>query len=216
MMESRSTYPLLELDPKSGASGTVPESVAFMAGPDGSDAGDDGEPASMSGVESAHRPIDEPNGRGHGGPAGTSVEPEPIDPQPETGIPLRLVIVDDSHIFLGTLRRILETLPGIDVIGMANSGREAIKLDDRMRPDVVLMDLTMPEMDGLEASRLLATRPSRPMIVIMSIHDLPGYRKASLVSGADAFVTKSDLINQFQPLMRELSIRPRPEGPRQL
>jgi CheY-like chemotaxis protein len=140
-------------------------------------------------------------------------EPKPEDPETETLIPIRLLIVDDSLVFLGTLRRLMETLPGIELVGLATSARDALELVDLMHPDVVLTDLAMPEMDGLQMARLLAIRPDKPMIVIMSIHDLPGYRKAARSAGADAFITKSDLINQIQPLLRQLLSQSKPGGP---
>ena len=128
-------------------------------------------------------------------------------------IPLRLLIVDDSLVFLGAVRRLLETLPGIEVAGFATSGRDALELVDRVHPDAVLTDLAMPKMDGLQMARLLAMRPKKPTIVIMSVHDLPGYREAARAAGADAFITKSDLINQIQPLLRRLLNQPQPAGP---
>ena len=74
-------------------------------------------------------------------------------------IPLRTLIVNDSRVFLGTLRRLLETMSEIDVVGTAFSGREALELVARVHPDMVLMDMAMPEMDGLQACRLLAASP---------------------------------------------------------
>ena len=140
-------------------------------------------------------------------------EPKPEDPGAETLIPIRLLIVDDSLVFLGTLRRLMETLPGIEVVGSATSATDALGLVDLVHPEVVLTDLAMPEMDGLQMTRLLALRPGKPMIVIMSIHDLPGYRKAARSAGADAFITKSDLINQIQPMLRQLLSQSKPGGP---
>jgi DNA-binding NarL/FixJ family response regulator len=127
-------------------------------------------------------------------------------------IPLRLLIVDDSLVFLGALQRLFETVPGINVVGLATSGPDALELVDRTHPDAVLTDLVMPKMDGLKTARLLAIRPGKPIIVIMSIHDLPGYRTAARDAGADAFVSKSDLINQIQPLLKNLLKQSKPDG----
>jgi CheY-like chemotaxis protein len=138
----------------------------------------------------------------HAGPH--DAEPETVDSEEATRIPLRLVLVDDSPIFLGTLRRLLDTLPDIDVVASSTSGRDALELLDWSSPDVLLMDLAMPDMDGLEVSRRIRDRAERPKIIIMSIHDLPRYRVEARTAGADAFITKSDLVNQLQPLMRHL------------
>ena len=129
---------------------------------------------------------------------------------------LRLLIVDDSLVFLGALRRSFETVPDIDVVGITTSGLDALELVDRTHPDAVLTDLAMPRMDGLQTARLLAMRPGKPIIVIMSVHDLPGYRKAAQAAGADAFITKSDLINQIQPLLKNLLSQSNPDGPKPL
>ena len=139
----------------------------------------------------------------------TNADPNPLQPESsatrsEARLPLSVLLVDDSQVFLGTLRRLLESLDGIKVVGVATTGQDAIEFVRNVRPDVVLMDLTLPEMDGLQTSRQIATLPHKPMIIIMSVHDLPSYRKASLAAGADAFVAKSDLLNHFQPLVRDL------------
>jgi DNA-binding NarL/FixJ family response regulator len=133
-------------------------------------------------------------------------------PIENTMMPLRLLIVDDSLLFLGTLRRLFESVTGIDVVGLATSGFEAIELVERVRPDAVLTDLSMPKMDGLETARLLAVRPRKPIIVVMSIHDLPSYRQAAHAAGADAFITKSDLMNKIQPLLNRLINRSKSDG----
>jgi CheY-like chemotaxis protein len=103
-------------------------------------------------------------------------------------------------------------MPGVNVIAAATSGREALDLVDELKPDVVLTDLAMPEMDGLELTRRLAALPESPAIIMMSNHDQMTYRNATREAGADAFVTKSDLINQLGPLVRHLLDRFRSGG----
>jgi CheY-like chemotaxis protein len=139
-------------------------------------------------------------------PGGVGVEPETevVDAEAQTRVPLRVLVVDDSRVFVGTLRRLLQTLPGIEIAGVATSGEEAVDLAEQLHPDLVLMDLAMPGMDGLKASEALDKLPARPVIIIMSIHDLPRYRRAARAAGADAFVTKSDLFSQLEPLIRHL------------
>jgi CheY-like chemotaxis protein len=203
----------LAYHPRSGPWDTGGEPAALMDRPAVAGACGGGEPGAMGGAEAFPDPIAGPSEREHDPSSGTAAEPGPTSPQTQAPVPLRLVIVDDSRVFLETLRRILETLPGIEVVGLATDGREALELVASLQPDVVLMDLTMPEMDGLQASRQLATRPGKPIIVMMSIHDLPSYRKASLIAGADAFISKSDLLHQFEPMIRELLDPSRPEVP---
>jgi DNA-binding NarL/FixJ family response regulator len=117
---------------------------------------------------------------------------------------LRVLIVDDSRVFLRSLHRLLASLPGTEVVGEATSARDAMGMVDHLSPDLVLLDVTMPDMDGLEATRQLRTRRARPRIVVMSIHDLPEYRDAAQTAGADAFVSKLDLGDHLQWLIRHL------------
>jgi CheY-like chemotaxis protein len=196
---------------RTAAIDTDTDPVRLLAEPGDSGGSRNGEPGPMNRAESESYEIEEPTGWKHGLlPDGAQSEPDKVDTQEETLIPLRLLLVDDSHLFLGTLRRLLDTMSTVDVVGVATSGREALELVDRLKPEIVLTDLAMPEMDGLELTRRLATRPERPTIIIMSAHDLPTYRQATREAGADAFVTKADLVNQLEPLMRHLFNRPRP------
>jgi CheY-like chemotaxis protein len=199
---------------RTGASDVDTGRIRLAASTAGPGAGRDDEPDPTSLGESKPYEIDEPTGWGHGLlPEVVRDEPDTVDSQAGTAIPLRLLLVDDSPLFLGTLQRLLETIASVHVIGAATSGRDALDLVDRLRPDVVLTDLVMPEIDGLELTRRLAARPERPTILVMSHHDLPAYRTATREAGADAFVTKADLINQLEPLVRHLIDRSRSGGP---
>src|SRR5262249_59931152 len=71
----------------------------------------------------------------------------------------RVLLVDDNHDFLASVERFLSVEPGIAVVGRAASGREALDQVGRLRPEVVVMDLSMPEMDGLEATQRLKPQP---------------------------------------------------------
>jgi CheY-like chemotaxis protein len=202
-MTRPSRHPHLVPSSRTGAADTGRVRLVTVAARPG--AGEDDEPGSTSRAESKPDEIDEPAGPMHGRlPEIARNEPDTGDAEAETFIPLRLLLVDDSQLFLGTLQRLLDTLPSVVVVGLATSGREALELVDRLRPDIVLTDLAMPEMDGLELARRLAARPERPMIIMMSIGDLPTDRQATREAGADAFVTKPDLVNQLEPLMRHL------------
>jgi DNA-binding NarL/FixJ family response regulator len=84
-------------------------------------------------------------------------------------------------------------------------------LVDQLNPDLVLMDIGIPGMHGLEATRQLCTRPRSPRIIIMSLHELPEFREATRAAGADGFVNKSDLVNQLHPLIRFLTSLSNPD-----
>ena len=117
----------------------------------------------------------------------------------------RAIVVDDNPTLLKFAVRLLASIPGVVVVGEANSGQSALEVVDRMRPDLVLTDLAMPGMDGLEVTRTLVARPDGPAVLIMTVHDLPQYRDAALAAGARQFFAKSDLSRQLRLAIESLS-----------
>ncbi len=109
----------------------------------------------------------------------------------------RVIVVDDNPTFLKVAARLMRSLPHIEMVAEATSGAEAIKLAAELHPDLVLMDLEMPEMDGLEATRSLHTRPTPPAVFLMSVHDVSLYRNAATAAGAVRFLAKSDLVTEL-------------------
>ncbi|HZE40864.1 MAG TPA: response regulator transcription factor, partial [Stackebrandtia sp.] len=102
----------------------------------------------------------------------------------------RVVIADDQALVRAGFRMILAA-DGIDVVGEATTGVEAVELVSRHRPDVVLMDIRMPEMDGLEATRrVLAEATEAPRVIMLTTFDLDRYVYAALVAGASGFLLK--------------------------
>ena len=166
--------------------------------------------ASNSGSDVRDGTRDEQTGRaGHSDPSGKA------DSRIGSVIaPARILLVDDSPYFLWVVASWLSTIDEIEVVGHASSGREALEQVDELGPDLVLMDLVMPEMGGLEAMRRLAARPRRPRVILISVHDDEEYRAAADAAGADGFVCKSELKEKLLPLLRSLLIQPtRPEIP---
>jgi DNA-binding NarL/FixJ family response regulator len=106
---------------------------------------------------------------------------------------IRLLLVDDDAGFRSTLRQLLAQRVEAQVLGEAGSGEEAIRLADRLQPDVVLMDLAMPRMNGLEATRQLKTRWPDLAVIILTVHDEDVYRRTALAAGATAFLQKKML-----------------------
>jgi DNA-binding NarL/FixJ family response regulator len=105
--------------------------------------------------------------------------------------PLRVVIADDQALMRTGFRMIL-TADGIDVVADAATGGQAVDAVRRTRPDVVLMDVRMPEMDGLEATRriLAGAGPQAPRVIILTTFDLDRYVYAALSAGASGFLLK--------------------------
>jgi len=105
---------------------------------------------------------------------------------------IRVIVADDQEIARTGLRMILNAQPGIDVVGEAADGRQAVELARRLRPDVCLLDIRMPGIDGIEATRLLA-RPAvaAPLaVVVITTFDLDEYVYAALRAGARGFLLK--------------------------
>lgn len=124
----------------------------------------------------------------------------------EPKMAIRLLVVDDDAGFRSTLRRLLEQRAEAQVLAEAGNGEDAIRLTDRLQPDVVLMDLAMPRMNGLEATRQIKTRWPELAVVILTVHDEDVYRRTALAAGATAFLQKKMLgVDLWPTLVRILN-----------
>ncbi|TQM80826.1 LuxR family two component transcriptional regulator [Saccharothrix saharensis] len=105
---------------------------------------------------------------------------------------VRVVVADDQEIVRTGLTMILDAQPGIEVVGSAGDGREAVRLARALRPDVCLFDIRMPGVDGIEATRLLAGPdvPDPLAVVVITTFDLDEYVYAALRAGAVGFLLK--------------------------
>jgi len=106
---------------------------------------------------------------------------------------IRLLLVDDDSGFRSTLRQLLEQRADVEVLGEAGNGEEAVQLAGDLSPDVVLMDLAMPRMNGLEATRQLKARWPDLAVIVLTVHDEDVYRRTALAAGAAAFLEKKML-----------------------
>lgn len=104
---------------------------------------------------------------------------------------IRVLIADDQALVRAGFRRLLESEPGIVVAGEARTGRETVDASLGLRPDIVLMDIRMPELDGIEATRrILASPRARARVVILTTFDLDEYVYDALRAGASGFLLK--------------------------
>ena len=128
--------------------------------------------------------------------------------------PIRVLLVDDNLGFLEAMTRFLAR-EQLDIVGRSHNGSEALGDVDRLKPDLVLIDIAMPHMNGLEATRRIKARPGAPRVVILTLHDNPAYLAEAQAAGADGFVAKTQLGAQLMPLVRALFSHreERPSGP---
>ena len=104
--------------------------------------------------------------------------------------PVRLLIADDHALVRQGLRGILEREPDIEVVGEAHNGREAVDLCRALGPNLVLMDVRMPEMDGLEATRAIKHERPEVGVLMVTMHDNQDYRREAAKAGAAGYVLK--------------------------
>ncbi len=118
-----------------------------------------------------------------------------------------VLIVDDDSMFRVLLKRVLTRDPNIDVVGEARDGEEAIQLVRKLRPDVVLMDIKMPGLNGLEAMR--RSKAERPVtkVIVLTIHDEGPFHSAAVAGGADAFLPKKTLTTALPSTIQQVIAR---------
>jgi DNA-binding NarL/FixJ family response regulator len=115
-----------------------------------------------------------------------------------------ILIVDDNTQFRTLLRGIVAQEPNFHVVGEAEDGAEAIRLARDLRPDIVLLDLALPRVNGLEALRQIKAERPETKVIIVTVHTEDAYRQAAEDSGADAFLLKKTLGPALLPTIQRL------------
>lgn len=106
------------------------------------------------------------------------------------GGPLQIMIVDDQAIVRLGFQALLESQPDMSVVAIARDGRDAVRLSSDLRPDVVLMDVRMPVMGGIDSTRAMQQLPEPPKVLILTTFDLDEYVYDALRAGASGFLLK--------------------------
>lgn len=119
--------------------------------------------------------------------------------------PIKVVLVDDHDIIRSGLKRLLEINKNIEVIAEADHGEEAYHIYSQHLPDVVVMDISMPGMGGLEAARRIMKRYPSAKIIIFSMHETSAYAMQALKAGIKGFVTKSEVAEDLKTTILEVA-----------
>lgn len=138
---------------------------------------------------------------------------------------IRVVLADDHRVVRAGLRSLLAAARDIEVIGEASNGREAVDLAERLKPDVLILDLNMPEVDGLAALQEIAAKKLRCRVIVLTMHDQDDYEVTAIECGATAFMVKTDAGRDLADAIRAVAhgdeavptraARPRRSDPRQ-
>lgn len=118
--------------------------------------------------------------------------------------PVYTLVADDSPVALRSICSLLRDLPILKVIGTVHNGRDAIALASALRPELVLLDVQMPVMSGLEALRQLRRKLPRTRVVMVTAYDTPELREACAECGADGFVAKEHMDRELPSLLLQL------------
>jgi DNA-binding NarL/FixJ family response regulator len=128
-------------------------------------------------------------------------------PAPKPTSNLRVLVADDSLSFRDILCAFLESLPGIELCGVAGNGLDALRIAAQTSPDLVLMDLVMPSLGGCEATRRLKLGPQAPQVVLLSICGDDELRQASRLAGADGFLNKCEVGTRLPEVLQSVARR---------
>jgi DNA-binding NarL/FixJ family response regulator len=110
---------------------------------------------------------------------------------------MRIIIVDDHGIVREGLKSLLQNQPDMEVIGEGQDGQVAVEMAEQLSPDMVIMDMSMPNLNGIEATRFILQHNSNIKVVILSMHSDRHIVKETLEAGASAYVLKSNLFDEM-------------------
>jgi two-component system response regulator NreC len=115
---------------------------------------------------------------------------------------IRLILVDDHDVVRTGLKTFLEKQPGLQVVGEAGSGEQAIAIANELNPDVIVMDITMPGMDGLEATRHIKSLCPECRVLALTVHEDKQYFFEMLAAGASGYITKHAAADELVAAIR--------------
>jgi len=116
----------------------------------------------------------------------------------------RIIITEDYTIVREGLRSLLSSYPDLEIVGEAEDGREAIRCVEQLKPDLVLMDLSLPRTDGMTAIQEIKSRSPDTKILVLTVHKTEGYVRRALEAGADGYILKDANYYQLETAIRSV------------
>jgi DNA-binding NarL/FixJ family response regulator len=120
-------------------------------------------------------------------------------------VPIRVLLADDHDILRHGLKMLLGLQPDMQVVGEARTGQEAVEMAQELQPDVVVMDITMPEMDGLQACRIMRSRQPDTQVLFLTMHESEEYFLQALRMGAAGYLVKKAAPTELHMAIREVA-----------
>ncbi len=127
-------------------------------------------------------------------------------------IQLKVLLVDDNPEFISAAQRLLSLDPEIRIVGKASSGEQALKMLNEQRPDLVLLDIAMPGLNGLETAKKIKEGTTVPKIIILTLYENAEYRDVAKTLSLDGFISKTDFGTKLYPLIQEFKLEKQAYG----
>ena len=124
---------------------------------------------------------------------------------PEITGQVRVLLADDNAYFMENMRNMLSRYEWLQIVGSAYNSTECLALVEELQPDVVVLDLEIPEINGFEITKRIKLLPTKPRIIILSFYDEPEYREGGQNLGVYGYVSKADISTNLIPMLRDLS-----------
>jgi len=117
---------------------------------------------------------------------------------------LKILLADDNQTFLTSVKSVLTMFAQVQVVGAAHNGTQALEMAQRLHPDLMLLDIVMPGMTGLDVARAMKSWPKAPKVIFLSLHDNVFYRAAARELGAVGLVGKANFVIELLPVIAGL------------
>lgn len=115
---------------------------------------------------------------------------------------VRIVLADDHQIILDGLKMLIDDMDGIEIVGEAANGREAVKLVREHEPDIIIMDVAMPELNGIEATRQISSEWPKVKIIVLSMHSEKRFVSLMFKAGAKAYLSKENAFKELSSAIK--------------